>query len=278
MAERETGQPDAVDGSGVPSDGAFATSFLQRAVVRRRVRFLRRRRELALHDLGGFVFESHRLGEAREELLAAKLAALGALDDELAALQRALDLREELTVLREPGIASCARCGAIHDSAANFCPSCGMPAGTAAAPQEQAAFEEPAADTPQGHTAHVEAPADTPQERAALEEPAADTPQQQSALEAPAATPLQQTAIEEPADTPQQQPAVEQPPADAPHEQTAPGQPEDTPQQQPAPEQPPADTPQERTAFEQPPADTVTAHEEAPPRTDGEAAPLEATQ
>ena len=100
---------------------------MQRAVIRRRVRFLRRRRELALHDLGGFAFESHRLGEPRDELLAQKLAALSALDDELATLQNALDLREELAVLHEPGIASCPRCSTIHDSAAHFCPNCGRP-------------------------------------------------------------------------------------------------------------------------------------------------------
>ena len=252
MAERETGQPDAVDDSGVPADGAFATSFLQRAVVRRRVRFLRRRRELALHDLGGFVFESHRLGEAPEELLAEKLAALSALDDELATLQQALELREELTVLREPGIASCARCGAIHDSTANFCPSCGVPAGSAAAPQEQTALEEPAADTSQEQAAFEEPKADTPQEQAALEEPAAAAPQQQTALEQP------------PANTTREQTALEQPPAN-------------TPQQQTALEQPPADTPQQQAAPEEPAADANAARDEAP-QTDGEAAPLEATQ
>src|SRR5580704_3879712 len=109
MAERETAPPDA-------NGGVRATSFLQRAVIRRRVRFLRRRRELALYDLGGFLFESHRLGEPREDLLAEKLAALSALDDELAMLQRALDVREELAVLHEPGIAACAQCGTLHDS------------------------------------------------------------------------------------------------------------------------------------------------------------------
>jgi hypothetical protein len=106
---------------------ASATGFMQRALVRRRVRFLRRRRELALHDLGGFVFETHRLGQPRDALLAEKLAAISSLDNELATLQRALDVREELAVLHEPGIASCPQCSAIHDSAANFCPACGRP-------------------------------------------------------------------------------------------------------------------------------------------------------
>lgn len=125
MAERDSGQPESAAGLGSPGRAVGATSFLQRAVIRRRVRFLRRRRDLALHDLGGFMFESHRLAEPREELLAEKLAALGALDAELATLQRALDLREEVSVLHEPGIASCARCDTLHDSAANFCPNCG---------------------------------------------------------------------------------------------------------------------------------------------------------
>ncbi len=118
-------QADAVEESAAPA--GRATGFMQRAVIRRRVRFLRRRRELALHDLGGFAFESHRLGESRDALLAEKLAAISALDDELATLQRALELREELGVLHEPGIASCPQCSTIHDSAANYCPTCGRP-------------------------------------------------------------------------------------------------------------------------------------------------------
>ena len=290
MAERETGQPDAVDGSGVPSDGAFATSFLQRAVVRRRVRFLRRRRELALHDLGGFVFESHRLGEARAELLAEKLAALGALDDELATLQRALDLREELTVLREPGIASCAHCGAIHDSAANFCPSCGVPAGTAAAPQEQAAFEAPdgGLEAPQRRARQHRArrPRTRRSERAALEEPAADTPQQQSALEAACGhAAAADSASRSPRTRRSSSQRVEQPPADTPH---AADRARATRRHAAAATRTRAQTPAQHTAHKSPdsiqqqprptrPAVTA-AHEEAPPQTDGEAAPLEATQ
>jgi hypothetical protein len=110
-----------------PADGGRATSFLERAVLRRRIRFLRRRRELALHDLGGFVYETHRLGESRPELTAQKLDEVDAIDGELATLERALALGEELIVLHEPGISSCIHCSTIHDSAARFCPSCGRP-------------------------------------------------------------------------------------------------------------------------------------------------------
>jgi hypothetical protein len=115
------------DGVVEPEPAVAATGFMQRAVVRRRLRFLRRRRELALHDLGGFAFESHRLGEPREDLLAQKLSAISELDDELAALQAALGQHEELAVLREPGISSCPQCSTIHDSAAHYCPNCGRP-------------------------------------------------------------------------------------------------------------------------------------------------------
>ena len=108
-------------------DGERATSFLQRAALRRRIRFLRRCRELALHDLGGFVYEAHRLGESRPELTASKLAGVDEIDGELATLERALRLGEELIVLHEPGISSCAGCATIHDSAARFCPGCGRP-------------------------------------------------------------------------------------------------------------------------------------------------------
>jgi hypothetical protein len=127
VAEIGSAQAGIAEGAETDVPPARATGFIQRAVIRRRVRFLRRRRELALHDLGGFIFEAHRLGESREELTAQKLAALSAIDDELATLQGALDLHEELAVLHEPGVASCPQCSTIHDSAANFCPTCGRP-------------------------------------------------------------------------------------------------------------------------------------------------------
>jgi hypothetical protein len=111
--------------AGAVEGSVRATSFVERALLRRRLRFLGRRRELALHDLGGFVFESHRLGQTRPDLQEQKLAALDAIDGEMATLQRALEVREELAVMREPGIASCPECRTIHDSAANYCPGCG---------------------------------------------------------------------------------------------------------------------------------------------------------
>jgi NADH pyrophosphatase NudC (nudix superfamily) len=117
-----------VAGAETNGDGVRATSFLQRAPLRRRLAHLRRRRELALRDLGGLVYESHRRGEEHPELVSAKLTALDAIDEERDALEQALDDHRELLVLREPGITVCAHCGAIHDSDAKFCPNCGTPA------------------------------------------------------------------------------------------------------------------------------------------------------
>jgi transposase len=164
MAERDSGQPEPAAGPHSPGHEVGATSFLQRAVIRRRVRFLRRRRELALYDLGGFLFESHRLGEATDELLAEKLAALSALDDELATLQRALDLREEVAVLYEPGIAACPGCGTLHDSAANFCPHCGLAFGRMARldPAAEASGPIALADVAQTPAEPAPASADAP--------------------------------------------------------------------------------------------------------------------
>jgi ribosomal protein L32 len=101
-------------------------SFRHRGRLRRRLRYLRRVRELGFRDLGGLVFDQHRFSSANEELVRGKLAALAAVDRELRALEHALGDRRAITELREPGISVCARCGTLHGSDARFCPSCGV--------------------------------------------------------------------------------------------------------------------------------------------------------
>jgi hypothetical protein len=108
-------------------------SWRRRSGMRRRLRYLRRARELALRDLGGLVFDLDRFGRERPDLMRAKLDALSALDRERRALEAALDDRHEVDVLREPGIASCPRCGSLHASEARFCSNCGLPVGPGAA-------------------------------------------------------------------------------------------------------------------------------------------------
>lgn len=110
----------------VAPGAADLPSFRDRGQFRRRLRYLRRVRELGFRDLGGLVFDLHRFQQPGDALIAGKLAALDAVDRELRALERVMRDEREFTDLREPGIAACARCGALHGSDARFCPSCGI--------------------------------------------------------------------------------------------------------------------------------------------------------
>jgi hypothetical protein len=101
-------------------------SFRNRGRMRRRLRYLRRVRELGFRDLGGLVFDQHRFSQANEELVRGKVNALAAVDQELRTLEHALDDRRPITELREPGISVCPRCGGLHGSDARYCPSCGV--------------------------------------------------------------------------------------------------------------------------------------------------------
>ena len=101
-------------------------SFRDRGRLRRRLRYLRRARELGYRDLGGLVFDLHRFGRDRSDLVEAKLATLTAVDEELRALEGLLDDRRPIDLLREPGISACPRCTGLHASQDRFCPSCGL--------------------------------------------------------------------------------------------------------------------------------------------------------
>src|SRR5439155_2667788 len=110
-----------------PADAqASPPGFRDRGRMRRRLRYLRRLRELGFRDVGGLVFDLDRFGRDREDLVRAKLDALRAVDAELRTLEIALDDVRPLHELHEPGIAACPRCGALHGSEAHFCPSCGL--------------------------------------------------------------------------------------------------------------------------------------------------------
>ena len=119
----ETGEVAADEGEAAPADAR--PRFRQRTRMRRRLRYLRRLRELAFRDLGGLVFDLHRFGRDRNDLVTAKLEALANIDRELRSLQDGLRQRRDFTDLREAGIAACPRCGTLHDTDANFCPGCG---------------------------------------------------------------------------------------------------------------------------------------------------------
>ena len=165
LAAGATGETIVAPGGAVSADAPEAAPvlehappdatprFRERSRMRRRLRYLRRRRELAFRDLGGLVFDLHRFGRDRSDLVAQKLEGLGAIDGELRTLEAALHERRELTELREAGIAACPRCQTLHDTDANFCPGCGAALrGTAirdAAPVTVApADEQPQQPTP----------------------------------------------------------------------------------------------------------------------------------
>jgi hypothetical protein len=124
--EAAEAQPAVPAGAEPPDSAAPHPTFRNRARLRRRLRFLRRVRELGFRDLGGLVFDQHRFGRPDEGLVRGKVAALTAVDVELRALERALRDRRDITELREPGLSACPRCGTLHGSDARFCPSCGL--------------------------------------------------------------------------------------------------------------------------------------------------------
>jgi hypothetical protein len=107
--------------------------FRARGRMRRRLRYLRKLRELQARDLGGLVFDLRRFERRRDDLVAQKIDQIRACDDELRALELALDERRELRDVREPGIGgTCPRCFAVFGSAYRFCANCGAAFGGAA--------------------------------------------------------------------------------------------------------------------------------------------------
>jgi hypothetical protein len=144
--EPEHAHEDPVADGGVPALPAGTDldalvgerpSTQRRGRMRRRLRHLRRVREVLLRDLGGMVFEIHRSGQggadAQSRLVGAKLARLDTVNQELHELEGILGDRKGM-VMREPGIGgSCPLCGELYGSDARFCWACGTPVAPGAA-------------------------------------------------------------------------------------------------------------------------------------------------
>jgi hypothetical protein len=154
---QDDNQPAAGDAATPPEPSE--PGFGSRGRARRRVRFLRKARELAYRDLGGLVFNLHRFGQRNDALVLAKLNTVAKIDTEARTLEAALAERQAVTVLREAGITACARCAAIHSSEDRFCPNCGLSisrhvdlpiAGSAAPAAEPAAPRPPVAPVSPG--------------------------------------------------------------------------------------------------------------------------------
>lgn len=197
-------QPDAPNGR--PETHSDQPGFSERGRMRRRMRFLRKARELAYRDLGGLVFDLHRFGRRNDALVLAKLETIGRIDTELRALQDTLAERRPVTVLREAGVAACPRCAAIHGSNDRFCPNCGLamdlraerpmagPQTAPASPPPPSAMPAPAPAMPPT-TVHTPAPV-TPSPA----EPPSPAPAATPAAPAPSAThPAPATAAPAPA-------------------------------------------------------------------------------
>jgi hypothetical protein len=130
--------------SGLVENAPAASSFLERGRVRRRVRYLRRLREVQLSDLGGFMVELERVGRDRPDLVRQKVAAALRTDAELRALEHSLGAEQPLCERREVGVGgACERCDAVHGSADRFCANCG------------ASLTAPIADDSAGHDGGV---------------------------------------------------------------------------------------------------------------------------
>jgi hypothetical protein len=109
----------------LPADSA-APPLSSTGQMRRRVRYLRRLRELQLRDIGGFMVELHRFGRQQPGLVEEKVLAAAQTDRELRILERALDERRPASEIREPGIGgACPQCGTVHGSTDRFCAWCG---------------------------------------------------------------------------------------------------------------------------------------------------------
>jgi len=219
-------------GAAAPPETPPDPGFLERGGLRRRLRFLRKTRELAYRDLGGLLFEMHRLGQQRDDLLRGKLVTLGRIDSELRAIEDALHERRGVTVLREAGVTACPRCAAIHGSEDRFCPACGFSMGRA---------ERPIAANPVA--APVAAPVGTPAAAPATAPPDPTARPSPSPFPSPSITPPPAAPAAAPVSA--QRVPLSAPAGRTPAPAVTPGGPGRAPSPPPPPPPPPLDQPTE---------------------------------
>jgi hypothetical protein len=194
-----------------PSEYADAPeASAPRGKVRRRLRYLRRMRDLLLRDLGGFTFEIRRTAggtadETQRRLLESKMKRIEALDSEVRGLEARLGEPHTGAVLREPGIGgACPECGELYASDAHYCARCGTPLDAKARARRDAAVAAAVQQTTGSHQVAEPAPASLlwaagprpaakPEETAPEEEPQSELTSQWLTL-----PPRPETAEEEP--------------------------------------------------------------------------------
>jgi hypothetical protein len=210
VIERDPERP-----AGLEPEAVAVAPTGRHARLRRRLRYLRRAREVFLRDLGGLVYEIHRTGggdmAAHTGVIGTKVARLGELDAEAHAIEGALAAPREETVVFQPGVGgTCDFCGELYGSSARYCSHCGSPTGSAvrATPAPLADRLRPSLPLPR-----PAAPA-KPEEPTKTEEPAKP--------EAPAAS-EQPTVAEQPTEEElAAPPAAEAEPAEQPEKQDQP--------------------------------------------------------
>ncbi|MDX6642457.1 MAG: hypothetical protein QOD76_419, partial [Solirubrobacteraceae bacterium] len=140
----------------------------ERARFRRRLRYLRSVRELALRDLGGLIFDMYRFGSKRQDLVREKLDLMFSADNELYTLETALDDHQRLHELRIPGVGgACPECGTLNSSDARFCSNCAEPLRTALRPGQLQSAPAPQPELAAAPAFHEPFAADAPHEEVA---------------------------------------------------------------------------------------------------------------
>ena len=192
-ADGQAGEPATADAAAAPAAPAQPErpGFRERGRLRRRLRYLREVRELGYRDLGGLVLDQHRFQRPNEGLVEGKVEAIEAIDAEMRAIEHALDTSAPYTELFIPGLSACPRCGALHESDANFCPQCGlsfkgprMVAGVGAPEGTPGAYPPPPGTVPAPADAYApSAPAPAPEPAPPAAPPPAPQPPQDTQVQ-----------------------------------------------------------------------------------------------
>ncbi|MBB4662490.1 hypothetical protein [Conexibacter arvalis] len=156
-----SGEPTAVTEQ-QPQPQERRPGFRERGRMRRRLRYLRRLRELQVRDLGGLAFDLRRFERKRDDLIAQKIDQIRACDDELRALESALDERRDIRDVRMPGVGgTCPRCFSLYGSNDRYCAHCGAALGGLAQGPAQVAAPPPPPAPPAGAPSTPTAPPPT---------------------------------------------------------------------------------------------------------------------
>ncbi len=103
-------------------------SFSERAALRRRAKTLRARRDTGLLELGAIVLDQRRFGDPTAgALLRRRTDELGDLDNEIAAIEHALDDHASAAAVAALGAIRCVSCSALVGPSDRFCAHCGTP-------------------------------------------------------------------------------------------------------------------------------------------------------